>query len=186
MYNINSSRKKLLKYLPLFISLCLLTTCRKADLKHDEQYGVRYNFDEKHTSSAITINLDTDNSRYVTALHGYIYYIKDKNSDLNKPAIDTCDKLMNDFDNSYYSFNKIADDVELEYFNIEFHDSDFSKFNYQSLLEYLGLWEALSDDRLDYQMELKDNPNFRFTHILKEGNYHNNISFTGAPVYDVK
>jgi hypothetical protein len=186
MHNINLSRKQLLKYLTLFISLCLLTACGKADLKHDEQYGVFYTIEETQNTSAITINLNTDNTKYVTAIHGYIYYIEGKNIELNKSEQKTYEKLMSDLDEKYYYFSKTADNVELEYFNIEFHNSDFNKEAYQSLLEYLGLWEALSDDRLDYQTELKDNPNFRFTHILTEGNYHNNISFTGASAYDVK
>lgn len=186
MYNNNSSRKQHLKYFTLFISLCLLTACGNADLKHDEQYGVFYTIEATQNTSAITINLDTDNTKYVTAIHGYIYYIEDKNIELNKPELNMYEKLMSDLDEKYYYFSKTTDNVELEYFNIEFHDPDFNKEAYQSLLEYLGLWEALIDDRLDYQTELKDNPNFRFTHILKEGNYHNNISFTGAPVYDVK
>lgn len=172
-------------FLLLLFSLLMLVSCNSKGIKHDEQYGVRYTIEETQNTSAITINLDTDNTNYVTAIHGYIYYIEDKNIELNKPELNMYETLMSDLDEKYYYFSKTADNVELEYFNIEFHDPDFSKEDYQSLLEYLGLWEALSDDRLDYQMELKDNPNFRFTHILTNGNYHNNISFTGASIYDV-
>ncbi len=186
MHTTNSYKKQLIMYLTLLISICLLSACGKTDLKHDEQYGVRYTIEDKKISSAITINLDADNTKYVTAIHGYIYYIEGKNLELNKPEINMYEKLMSDLDEKYYYFSKTADNVELEYFNIEFHNSDFNKEDYQSLLEYLGLWETLSDDRLAYQTELKDNPNFRFTHILKEGNYNNNISFTGASAYDVK
>ncbi|MEA5017140.1 MAG: hypothetical protein VB009_00305 [Erysipelotrichaceae bacterium] len=186
MHDINLFKKQLFKYLTIFISLCLLIACGKTDLKHDEQYGVRYTIEETQNTSAITINLDTDSSKYVTAIHGYIYYIEDKNIGLNKLELNIYEKLMNEVDEKYYYIHKITDNVELEYFNIDFYDSDFNKEDYQSLLEYLGLWGALNDDRLDYQVELKDNSNFRFAHILIDGNYHNNISFTGLHTYDVK
>lgn len=186
MSNINLSKEHLFKYLTIFISLCLLIACGKANLKHDEQYGVRYTIEETQNTSAITINLDTDNTKYVSAIHGYIYYTEGKNIELNKSELNMYEKLMSDLDEKYYYFSKTADNEDLEYFNIEFHDPNFSKEDYQSLLEYLGLWDTLNDDRLDYQTELKDNPNFRFIHILKEGNYHNNISFTKTPTYDVK
>ena len=186
MHTTNSYKKQLIMYLTLLISICLLSACGKTGLKHAEQYGVRYTIEDKNTSSAITINLDTDNTKYVTAIHGYIYYIEGKNIKLNKPELNIYEKLMREFNEENYYISKTADNVDLEYFNIELYDSDFNKENYQSLLEYLGLWNALIDDRLDYQLELKDNSNFRFAHILIDGNYHNNISFAGLPNYDVK
>ena len=173
-------------FILLLLSLLMLVSCNNKGIKHDEQYGVRYTIEETQNTSTITINLDTDNTQYVSAIHGYIYYTEGKNFELNMPELNTYEKLMNDFDEKYYYISKTADNEELEYFNIEFYDSNFNKEDYQSLLEYLGLWTALNDDRLDYQTELKDNPNFRFIHIITEGNYHNNISYTGAPAYDVK
>ncbi|MDD2592455.1 MAG: hypothetical protein PHP11_02415 [Erysipelotrichaceae bacterium] len=173
-------------FLLLLLSLLMLVSCNSKKIKHDEQYGVRYTIEETHNTSAITINLDTDNTKYVTAIHGYIYYTEGKNIELNKPEQNTYEKLMSDLDEKYYYISKTADNVELEYFNIEFHDPDFSKKDYQSLLEYLGLWDALSDDRLTYQTELKDNPNFRYNYLITEGDYLNNISYTGASTYDVK